>query len=135
MSRWATNISWQHATPHIGFNTNNLVRTFQKQPSEVFCKMVFSKFIKKGLQHRCFPVKLTKFLRAPFLRNICERLLLTFKEVSVYLFLKFIENEIDITQFGIKITFYNKSSFCKSFATRFQQNTPAHYQAISHTGN
>ena len=35
-------------------------------------------FIKKGIQHRCFPVNDTKFLRKPFLRNICEWLLLKF---------------------------------------------------------
>ena len=33
-------------------------------------------FIKKKLQHRCFPVIIAKFLRIPILRNICERLLL-----------------------------------------------------------
>ena len=29
------------------------------------------KFIKKGLQHRCFPVKSAKILRQLLLRNIC----------------------------------------------------------------
>ena len=33
------------------------------------------KFIKKGLQHRCFPVNIAKFLRKPILKNICVRLL------------------------------------------------------------
>ena len=33
-------------------------------------------FIKKALQHRCFPVKFAKFLRTPILKNICERLLM-----------------------------------------------------------
>ena len=33
-------------------------------------------FIKKRLQHRCFPAKFAKFLRTPILENICERLLL-----------------------------------------------------------
>ena len=33
-------------------------------------------FIKKRLQHRCFPVKFATFLRAPSLKSICERLLL-----------------------------------------------------------
>ena len=33
-------------------------------------------FIKKRLQHKCFPVIIGKFLRAPILKNICERLLL-----------------------------------------------------------
>ena len=32
-------------------------------------------FIKKRLQHMCFPVKCAKFLNAPILKNICERLL------------------------------------------------------------
>ena len=33
-------------------------------------------FIKKKLQHRCFPVKFAKVLRTPILKIICERLLL-----------------------------------------------------------
>ena len=33
-------------------------------------------YIKKGLQHRCFLPNLQKDLRIPFLKNICERLLL-----------------------------------------------------------
>ena len=32
-------------------------------------------FIKKSLQHRCFPVNLAKFLRAPFLQNTSGQLL------------------------------------------------------------
>ena len=37
---------------------------------------VFNKvaFIKKKLQHWCFPVKFVKFLRTPILKNVCERL-------------------------------------------------------------
>ena len=31
-------------------------------------------FIKKRLQHRCFPVKIAQFLRARALKNICEPL-------------------------------------------------------------
>ena len=69
----------------------------QKQPPKVFSKKKFLKisqisqkntcvgisgfqaykFIKKRHQHRCFPVKFAKFLRAPILKNICERLLQT----------------------------------------------------------
>ena len=75
---------------------------FKKQPPEVLCKESCSlelrkfhrktpvleslfnritglkgcKFIKKRLQHRCFPVKFKTFLRAPILKNICKRLLL-----------------------------------------------------------
>ena len=33
-------------------------------------------FIKKRLQHRCFPANIGKILKTPILRNICERLLL-----------------------------------------------------------
>ena len=33
-------------------------------------------FIKKRLQHRCFPVNIAKFLITPVLKNICVRLLL-----------------------------------------------------------
>ena len=32
-----------------------------------------SNFIKKRLQHKCFPVNAAKFLRTPILKNICER--------------------------------------------------------------
>ena len=33
-------------------------------------------FIKKKLQHRCFPVNTAKFLRTPILKKICQRRLL-----------------------------------------------------------
>ena len=36
------------------------------------------KFMKKRLQHWCFPVNIVKFLRTPILKNICELLLLNF---------------------------------------------------------
>ena len=36
-------------------------------------------FIKKWLQHRCFPLNFAKFLRTPILYNNCERLLLESK--------------------------------------------------------
>ena len=60
--------------------------------------------IKKRLQNRCFPVKFTKFLRTPILKNIYERLLLCcfltalifwsknrFSNTRVYTFRKFIK--------------------------------------------
>ena len=34
-------------------------------------------FIKKRLEHRCFSMKLAKFLRTPTLKNICKWLLLS----------------------------------------------------------
>ena len=40
-------------------------------------------FIKKKLQHRCFPVSVAKILRTPILKNICERLLLNIVRILV----------------------------------------------------
>ena len=40
-------------------------------------------FIKKRLQHRCFPVKCMKFLRTPILKNICKRLLLWIESAMI----------------------------------------------------
>ena len=37
-----------------------------------FNKVAGSKFVKKRLQHRRFPVKFVKFLRTPILKYICE---------------------------------------------------------------
>ena len=77
---------------------------FHRQPPDVFCKkgvlknfanftwkylcwcLFFNKtvclrpavLLKKRLRHRCFPVKFTKFLRTPILKNIWEQLVLHF---------------------------------------------------------
>ena len=45
--------------------------------------------IKKRLQHRCFPVKYAKFIRTPFLKNICGWRLLSF-------FIYYLQNEFPI---------------------------------------
>ena len=37
-------------------------------------KDVLKNFLKKRLQHRSFPVKFAKFLKASILKNLCERL-------------------------------------------------------------
>ena len=50
-----------------------------------------SNFIKKRLQHRCFPVRFAHFLRTPILKNICEWLLLNI----VKKFTKHIPNLLD----------------------------------------
>ena len=39
------------------------------------------KSIKRGLQHSCFPMNVTNFLRSSILKNICQRLLL-YQKVS-----------------------------------------------------
>ena len=40
------------------------------------CLLKRDSFIKKRLQHRCFPGNITKCFRTPILKNSCERLLL-----------------------------------------------------------
>ena len=45
--------------------------------------------VKKRLQHRCFPVSITKFLRIPIFENICEWLSLYFRIYKK----KFLKNE------------------------------------------
>ena len=39
-------------------------------------------FIKKRLQHRCFPVNIQKFVRIPIMKNVCERLFLDLKSAK-----------------------------------------------------
>ena len=46
------------------------IKNVLKMQPEVF------NFLKRRLQHRCFPVNFAKFLRAPFLQNTSGRLLL-----------------------------------------------------------
>ena len=41
----------------------------------VLLKLQALNFIKKRLQHSCFPVKIRKFKRTLFLKNVCEQLL------------------------------------------------------------
>ena len=84
----------------------------QKQPPEVFCKndvlknftiftekrlcwshlfdkvaesscLQHSRFIKKRLQHRCFSVNITNFLKTRIMKNICEELFLKKLAASV----------------------------------------------------
>ena len=45
-------------------------------------------FVKKKLQHRCFPVNIAKFLRLPISKNICDQLLLTVSMVHYYMGIK-----------------------------------------------
>ena len=74
---------------HRSFSVKKgVLRNFVKFTGKHLCQSLFfnkvaalaSNFIKKKrLWHRCFPVNFTKFLRTPFLQNICGRLLLTFQ--------------------------------------------------------
>ena len=71
----------------------------------IFLALKACKFIKKRLQHKCFPVKFAKFLRAPILKNNCERLFLKQKDSYLNL-LKYISanraNQLYVTkQFSV----------------------------------
>ena len=55
----------------------NLVMTMFLSISYDYVVIKIQLQLKKRLQHRCFAVKFAKFLRAPILKNICKRLLLT----------------------------------------------------------
>ena len=52
-----------------------------------------SNFIKKRVQHTCFPKNITKGLRTPILKNICEWLLLKDWFASTC-FIKYLLNEV-----------------------------------------
>ena len=75
-------------------------------------------FIRKILQHRCFPVNIAKVLRTPVLKNICEWLLLNGFErwLSWYSFVLFfysfyISKVFTIGPSGLKIIFKSGISF------------------------
>ena len=53
----------------------------------VLNKVASYNFIKKRLQHGCFPVKLAKFLRTPIFKNICEQLLLNIELITQQTFI------------------------------------------------
>ena len=46
-------------------------------------------FMKKRLQHSCFPVNTAKFLKTPILKNICERLLLFVCGIYIHIIFEF----------------------------------------------
>ena len=80
-------------------------------------------FLKKRIQHRCFPVKLAKFLWISILKNICERLLLKISKLQKKLFIDFIHKIM--TFIIITITFEALKfllSFCAVFANLFYKN-------------
>ena len=94
----------QHHSSFSNAIKKDFMRYFQKQPRNMFCKKRCSKtfckfhrktpmlqslfnnvaglqaciFIKKRLQHKCFPVNIAIFLRTPILKYICKRLILYF---------------------------------------------------------
>ena len=69
------------ASETVNYNTKHYVKSVQIRS---FFWSVFSSNlteygeIKKRLQHRCFPVKFTKFLRTPFCIELLQWLLLRF---------------------------------------------------------
>ena len=63
-------------------------------------------FLKKRLQHWCFPVKFAKILATPILKNICERLLLGFVKLSTHKF-----SCLVLQQYFLDICFYRLEEF------------------------
>ena len=78
----------------VSFHLRTFWYQLQKQPPEVFCKKsvlnyfavfpgkhlswsisLIDSFIKKRLQHSCFPVHIAKCLKTPILKNVSEWLL------------------------------------------------------------
>ena len=58
---------------------------YKLHTKKLYCTGAVShKFTKMRLQHRCFPVKLSKFLRTPFLQKTSGRLLLKNSYCSVF---------------------------------------------------
>ena len=93
---------------------------------------VLKSLAKKRLQHRCFPVNFTKFIRTPFLQNTTGRLLLEFFllwtvclpseliETRFFLFLNILytnlEREMNIINFTVSnCKLGNKQRFSQIF--------------------
>ena len=75
-------------------------------------------FIKKKLQHKCFPVNITKFLRSPILKYISKRLLLYFWKMYFNNII-YIVAENFIFNFRIYKIFFYLLSFGNFSSTKF----------------
>ena len=75
-------------------------------------------FIKKRLKGRCFPVNIAKFLRAPILKNISERLLLYDKNIFL----------ISLVLINYKII--NRHNQCKSKFKRASRFSPERVSSL-----
>ena len=80
-------------------------------------------FIKKGLQHRCFSVKLAKFLRTTLLKNTCEWLLLKISTLEKKLFIVFFEKIMPFIIITVNFEAVKfLLSFCAVFGKLFHKN-------------
>ena len=66
-------------------------------------------FIKKKLQHRCFPVIIAKFLRMPNLKNICDRLLLFIRKICWSIRIVSEKYASSVFEFTRKISYVKKN--------------------------
>ena len=77
---------------HLEAATGDVMKKFIIFIGKHQCWSLFSinlqacNFIKKRLQHRCFPLHVRKFLRTPILKNISERLLLIILFSNLFVF-------------------------------------------------
>ena len=80
-------LNYRKAFRHFGANTQKYLGNFCisshgrcSARKGVLRKGVLKYLLKKGLSHRCFPMKFPKFLRTSFLQNTSRRLLLFLHE-------------------------------------------------------
>ena len=86
--------SFTFRSSHKRCSIKKTVPKTSQYPQEKACN-----FIKKRLQHRCFPVNIAKFSWAPILKNICEWLLLYFYKkyiLQLLFFMNLIANNLYI---------------------------------------
>ena len=74
-------------------------------------------FIKKRLQHWCFPVNIAKYLGTPILRNICEQLLLYLERIiPLTVLLKTLFENLENSQgFQFSFIFRSRQQFTATF--------------------
>ena len=76
-------MSFRSSRPEM-FCEKGCLKNSQNSQGNTCARLFFNKvaglkacnFIKKRLQHGCFLVKFAKLLRAPILKNMCQRLVL-----------------------------------------------------------
>ena len=98
--------SFSEKFPNIHMKTPELESLFSNLKKK-FLKNL--KTLKEKLQHRCFLVNITKFLRVPILINICEQLFLLLFIIFYYFFCYYlVSSSFSVYSFS---TFLNIESF------------------------
>ena len=73
---WTVTLSnWHKQSPKV-FYEEDVLKTFTKFTGKHLENTQVWNFIKKRLQHKCFPINIAEFLRAPILKNISVQVFL-----------------------------------------------------------